>query len=406
MRKISKLSLVAAVAVAGFSTANAQPLEEAIKNVEVSGSVVYRYDNFHNDNKYSQTGNTDSGKNNYKVGLNLSSKVNDYVKFNSRFLVAGADSGFAGLDAKTDSDSNVETTLSNAYFGLTAIPNTVVNVGKQGLATPYTVAVDINGNEQNGTGVLALTTVDVVTLGAGAFNQTNLDKTNDINAFNGDKGSTLGLTGNENLYVATVQGNLDFVKLEAWYLGLEDTFNSYTLAATGNIDLAQDAKIGLEARYVNLKLDSKFVPGASSDDRKNDMFRLAADGKFSIVNARLAYTQTGKHGGLTAVDQDAKNTSLGWALSSNNVDKAKYWQAALGADILDNLNFTVNYGNLKSKENYDNIKQQEVYGQLTYKMSKNFTTYLRYGNVEEKEYSTGDKTISQDRGRVQVAYTF
>ena len=45
MRKISKISLVAAVAVAGFSTANAQPLEEAIKNVDVSGSVVYRYDN-------------------------------------------------------------------------------------------------------------------------------------------------------------------------------------------------------------------------------------------------------------------------------------------------------------------------------------------------------------------------
>ena len=49
MRKISKLSLVAAVAVAGFSTANAQPLEEAIKNVEVSGSVVYRYNDYSND---------------------------------------------------------------------------------------------------------------------------------------------------------------------------------------------------------------------------------------------------------------------------------------------------------------------------------------------------------------------
>ncbi|WP_428022395.1 major outer membrane protein, partial [Arcobacter sp.] len=33
MKKIAKLSLVAAVAVAGLTTANAQPLEEAIKNV-------------------------------------------------------------------------------------------------------------------------------------------------------------------------------------------------------------------------------------------------------------------------------------------------------------------------------------------------------------------------------------
>ncbi len=45
---------------------------------------------------------------------------------------------------------NADVTLSNAYFGFTAIPNTVVNIGKQGLTTPYTVAVDINGNEQNG----------------------------------------------------------------------------------------------------------------------------------------------------------------------------------------------------------------------------------------------------------------
>src|SRR5574344_1205927 len=104
MRKISKLSLVAAVAVAGLSTANAQPLEEAIKNVEVSGSVVYRYDNFHNAEKKSngvatsQRENTDANR--YKIGLNLSSKVNDYVKFNSRFIVGSKDNGgFARLNA-------------------------------------------------------------------------------------------------------------------------------------------------------------------------------------------------------------------------------------------------------------------------------------------------------------------
>ena len=146
------------------------------------------------------------------------------------------------------------------------------------------------------------------------------------------------------------------------------------------------------------------------------MFRFAVDGKFSIVNARLAYTKTGKDGGLTALDQDAKNTSLGWAISSNGVANADYYQAALGADILDNLNFTLNYGYIKAKENtntpyvqrilVDDLKAQEVYGQLTYKMSKNLTTYLRYGTYEEKEVSSGDKEMDQTRGRIQVAYTF
>ncbi|XPS40277.1 hypothetical protein ACN2C3_00830 [Aliarcobacter butzleri] len=57
---------------------------------------------------------------------------------------------------------------------LTAIPNTTVNIGKQGLTTPWTVAIDSDGNEQTGTGALALTTFGPVTAAAGYFNQTNL----------------------------------------------------------------------------------------------------------------------------------------------------------------------------------------------------------------------------------------
>ena len=415
MRKISKISLVAAVAVAGFSTANAQPLEQAIKDVEVSGSVVYRYDNF-DDSKRNGLSGTTAGEsktdlNRYKIGLNLSSKVNDYVKFNSRFIVGSqANGGFetlnAGKENNTDNvqgaDGQADVSLSNAYFGFTAIPNTVVNIGKQGLTTPYTVATDINGNEQNGTGILALTSIDAITAGAGYFNNQNLDKSGDVTVFD----------GGSDVYVATLQGDLDFVKLEAWYLGVQDSLNSYTLAATGNIDLAENAKIGLEARYVNLKLDNDLV-AASSDARKNEMFRFAVDGKFDIVNARVAYTRTGDHGGITATDQDAKNTSLGWALTSLAKADADYWQAALGADILDNLNFTVHYGNLRAKgetpvgvANTSDLKQEEVYGQLTYKMSKNLSTYLRYGNVTSEGYASGVETRDENRGRIQVAYTF
>ena len=37
-------------------------------------------------------------------------------------------------------------------------------------------------------------------------------------------------------------------------------------------------------------------------------------------------------------------------------------------------------------------------------MSKNLSTYLRYGTFEEK--INGEKTVDQDAGRLQVAYTF
>lgn len=408
MKKIAKLSLVAAVAVAGLTTANAQSLEDAIKNVETSGSVVYRYDNFGD----SEGNLPRTDLNRYKIGLNLSSKVNDYVKFNSRFIVGQKNTyDFANTNANSNQatgDGSADVSLSQAYFALTAIPNTTVNIGKQGLATPYTVAVDVAGNEQAGTGILALTTVGPVTGAAGYFNNQNIGA--GVNSIPGVLGttvntvaSTLGFENSSDLYVAALMGDLEGVKLEGWYLGMQDSFNSFTLAANGNIQLAEDAKIGLEARYVNLKYDNDVATG---DDRKNEMFRLAADAKVNIVNARLAYTQTGKDGGLTAVDQDAKNTSLGWAITTNGVPDAKYWQAALGADILDNLNFTAHYGNLKTDLDNSGLdfKLQEVYGQLTYKMSKNLNTYVRYGQFEEKINAT--KTVDQDRGRIQVAYTF
>ncbi|MCT7502217.1 major outer membrane protein [Aliarcobacter cryaerophilus] len=425
MRKISKISLVAAVAVAGFSTANAQPLEEAIKNVDVSGSVVYRYNN--SDNTQNQPSDQREN-NNYKIGLNLSSKVNDYVKFNSRFIVGSPDDGgFAVLNSSkgatpagnAQGDVQADVTLSNAYFGFTAIPNTVVNIGKQGLTTPYTVAVDINGNEQTGTGILALSTFGPITAGAGYFNATNLaDSGNGASARITPDHKGI-IDNGYDMYVATVQGDLDFVKLEAWYAGMQNTFGSYTLAATSNLDLAENAKLGLEARYVNLQFNNRAQEDLTLTSDDNSMIRLAVDGKFSIVNARLAYTMTDKDGGLTALDQDAKNTSLGWNITSNGIADAKYFQAALGADILDNLNFTAHYGYLKADEVDagkttlnslgtallgDELKQQEVYGQLTYKMSKNLNTYLRYGKFEQK--IDGSKDIDQNMGRLQVAYTF
>ncbi|WP_323590648.1 porin [Aliarcobacter butzleri] len=441
MRKISKLSLVAAVAVAGFSTANAQPLEEAIKNVEVSGSVVYRYDNF-NDDKTTFAEKDANGKtvknhdnydhNKYKIGLNLSSKVNDYVKFNSRFIVAAENSEFADLDAHKGNDANPDVRLSQANFAFTGIQNTTVIAGKQALSSPWTVGIDMQGNENDGTGILALTTVGPVTAGAGYFNQTNLDKSGNINGTKyasqsidmsahpkykknislknvaGISGTALTAgeeLGSRDLYIATLQADLSPVKLEAWYVDIADTLDSYTLVASGDFKPSDDSKIGVEARYVSLTLDN---PANLDIEEDNSMYRLAVTGNLGIFNAKVSYTATDKDGGLTAFDQDAQNATLGWNLSSNGIADAKYWQGVLGVNILDNLNLSANYGNLKADES-SNLEAEEVFAQLTYKMSKNLTTYLRYGTYEEKyDDVNGDKEkfSDQNRGRIQVAYTF
>lgn len=392
MKKIAKLSLVAAVAVAGLTTANAQPLEEAIKNVEVSGSVVYRYNDYNNDTAASTSADTN---NNYKVALNLSSKVNEDVKFNSRFVVGGADSGFASLKTDINNDQNVGVELSHAYFGYTGLANTTVNVGKQGLTTPWTTAIDSDGNEQTGTGILALSTVGPVTLAGAYFNQTNIDQLDvSASAFNSSK---VSLDGTKDIATVGAIATLGPVTADAWYLDLADTFDSYTVGAKADFDLS-GVKLGVDTRYASLDLEGT--------DADNAMAKIALTAKAGIVSGKIAYANTDKDGGLTALDNDATTTLLGWNLTSNNKADADYWQAVVGVDILSNLNLSANYGNVDYVEGTTDLEEEEIYAQLMYKMSKNLSSYVRYGTYTKDNNTTDTEMRDDVRGRLQVEYTF
>lgn len=421
MKKIAKLSLVAAVAVAGLTTANAQPLEEAIKNVDVSGSVVYRYNDYSNDSTDTVSAGNKDGENNYKIGLNLSSKVNDDVKFNSR-IIAGSQGNGSFVTLNTDEgDGQADISLSNAYFGYTGIQNTTVNVGKQGLTTPWTVAVDSDNNEQTGTGILALSTVGPVTLAAAYFNQTNLDNSSDakISALGKDIKLTdlstagVGLTGpvmdgGKDIVTVGAIAALDFVTLDAWYLDLDETFDSYTIGAKADFKF-DGGKVGVDARYTSLSLDDKImaITGLKED---NALAKIALTGNVGIVNAKVVYGWTDKDGGLTAADNDAVTTINGWNTTVNGKADADYWQTTLGVNVLSNLNLSANYNNLQyTNFGASDMEEEELYAQLTYKMSKNFSTYIRYGTYTKEiknAASDADEINDDTRGRLQVEYTF
>jgi hypothetical protein len=398
MKKIAKLSLVAAVAVAGLTTANAQPLEEAIKNVDVSGSVVYRYNDYQNDVIGGNDTSGDKTSNYYKVGLNLASKVNEDVKLNTRFLVANATGDLQELNTGNQGDSNVNVTLSNVYFGYTGIQNTTVNVGKQGLTTPWTVAIDSDGNEQTGTGILALSTVGPVTLAGAFFNQTNLNTSGDMK----DTLNSLSPSNNAGTPgIATVGAIVAAgpVTIDAWYLDMNDVFDTYTIGAKSNIDLGE-VKLGIDARWASVDVDAL--------DTDNTLGKIALTANVGIVNAKVLYAMTDKEGGLTAVDNDAVTTVNGWNTTVNGKADADYWQTTLGVNILSNLNLSANYNNLQYVDGTKDMEEEELYAQLVYKMSKNLSTYVRYGTYTKDETANGVKTDKNDdtRGRLQVEYTF
>lgn len=406
MKKIAKLSLVAAVAVVGFTSANAQSLEEAIKGVETSGSVVYRYNDYNND----VTGKESAQANNYKIAANLASKVNEDVKLNTRFIVGGADNGFANLGNESssiaDKDAQASVSLSNVYFGYTGIKNTTVNVGKQGLTTPWTVAIDSDNNEQTGTGILALSTVGPVTLAGAYFNQTNLVDSSD-SIITGSTSTTDTkvkslFKGDEDIATVGAIAVAGPVTLDAWYLDAQEIFDTYTIGAKASFDVA-GAKLGADARFASLNLDAS--------DADNSMAKIVLTAKAGIIDAKLAYATTDKDGGTTALDNDATTTLLGWSLTSNGKADADYWQAVAGVDILSNLNLSANYGNLQyvaANNSAIDMEEEEVYAQLLYKMSKNLSTYVRYGTYTKEKTSASTTTDMNDdvRGRLQVEYTF
>lgn len=186
--KFLKLSLAASVALGALSTASfAQPLEEAIKGIDVSGYLRYRY----NDDRY-DNGNGDVNRSsanhqwravadfktpvvnnialNFGVWYNNDNNVNHGKGFNDGRVPGG----FTGNGLGSGSDGN----FGVREFYATITPDstaTTIKIGKQLLDTPVTNAYD----GDRGTGILALNSdIPNLTLAAAAFDSWAINEVN------------------------------------------------------------------------------------------------------------------------------------------------------------------------------------------------------------------------------------
>ncbi|HEF8034405.1 TPA: group 1 major outer membrane porin protein PorA [Campylobacter jejuni] len=102
--KLVKLSLVAALAAGAFSAANATPLEEAIKDVDVSGVLRYRYDTGNFDKNFVNNSNLNNSKQDhkYRAQVNFSAAIADNFKAFVQFDYNAADSGYGANGIKND----------------------------------------------------------------------------------------------------------------------------------------------------------------------------------------------------------------------------------------------------------------------------------------------------------------
>lgn len=185
--KFLKLSLAASVALGALSTASfAQPLEEAIKGIDVSGYLRYRY----NDDRYdSATGNTSKSANHQwravadfktpvvnNIALNFGVWYNNQNNVNHGKGTGTPTTGFLGDGLGSGSDGQ----FGVREFYATITPDstaTTIKIGKQLLDTPVTNAYD----GDRGTGILALNSdIPNLTLAAAAFDSWSINEMNVI----------------------------------------------------------------------------------------------------------------------------------------------------------------------------------------------------------------------------------
>lgn len=377
--KITKLSLAAIVSISCLTTLNAQKLEEAIKNVEVSGTAAYRYNDYE--------GASDAN-NNYKIATNLKSSINDDLTFNSRVIIGDGTTNPVSIPTD-NADSEAKFGLSEANFAYSGVKNTVISAGKQAIATPFTIDRDSIGNEQTGTGIVANTNLGMVSLTGGYFNQTNIKNT--IGATTNETALSKDLTGGEDLYFATANLAIDNITVDSTYINIKDKLDGYTFGAKTKFDVA-NVQLSPYARYSSINIDNY--------SKDNTLWKVGTDAQMGIYGAYIAYGETNEEGGETALDYSS-DTGMDdhWRVTLTGISDASVVYASVNAQVTEKVNLALKYSDLNAGSISNDKDQNEIYGQAAYKMSKNFTTYARLGQYEYN----GD---ASNMGRVHMQYSF
>ncbi len=270
MKNTIKMSLVAALAVAGLSsTASAKDLAEAIKGVNVSGQFQIDLEN----NMYDGSNNDESTVE-YDLDITFKAPVNDNV---TAVLALQADNE-ADI-SKTESTINGtpvdadEITISDMYFQYVNGGATVL-LGKQNIGTPMF-------DDEKADGITALYNVGPVTLAAA----------HRVNA------NAIG--GNNEISAAAVIGSFGPVNASLWYATAEDADveNAYSLAADAKFDI-----VSVAARYTSVEYDV-----AGDDTATLGKIMVGADIDAFNVHGAYAWTTDSVKSGASFEDGDAES---------------------------------------------------------------------------------------------------
>ncbi|EIC9189208.1 major outer membrane protein [Campylobacter coli] len=435
--KLVKLSLVAALAAGAFSVANATPLEEAIKDIDVSGVLRYRYET---SNEWSDIngvaqnqGSGISGKQDhkYRAQLNFSGAIADNFKAFVQLDYNAQDGGYGTNNGSTTRSYEAanSSTLNVRQLYLTYTNENVatsVILGKQQLNTIWT---DNAIDGLVGTGVKVVNnSIDGLTLAAFAIDSVNTDEQGDGVFFKNNSLTDAGdnspyLDWSQNIYGAAAIGSYEVfngqLNPQLWLAYMSDNAFLYALDAAYNTTIFDGINWTIEGAYLGNSLDNKLedrykVVNESTAGNGN-FFALRGSVEVNGWDATLGGLYYGKKDKVTVtVLEDQGN--IGSLLAGEEIfyTNGSKLNGDTGRNIFGyvkagyTFNETVRvgadfvYGGTKT-ENHSGGDKLEAVARVDYKYSPklNFSAFYSYVNVDKDTDST-----HHDAVRLQALYKF
>ncbi|ECO3068218.1 major outer membrane protein [Campylobacter coli] len=417
--KLVKLSLVAALAAGTFSVANATPLEEAIKDIDVSGVLRYRYESgrFGKDlNLENANLNSSKQDHKYRAQLNFSGAIADNFKAFVQLDYNAKDGGYGvknNVSTTRSYAADNSSTLNVRQLYLTYTDENVatsVILGKQQLNTIWT---DNAIDGLVGTGVKVVNnSIDGLTLAAFAVDSYNSD----------EQGGELGtvLNFNENLYGAAAIGSYEVfngqLNPQLWLAYMTDNAFFYAIDAAYNTTIFDGVNWTLEGAYLGNSLDNERKDLGNGN---GNFFALNGSIEVNGWDATLGGLYYGKKDKRTVtVIEDQGN--LGSLLAGEEIfyTKGSNLNGDTGRNIFGfvkagyTFNETVRvgadfvYGGTKTESNtyVGGGDKLEAVARVSYKYSPklNFSAWYSYVNVDSDNNGEGDHNAV----RLQALYKF
>ena len=463
--KLVNFSLVAALAVGSMSVLDAKPLEEAIKDVDVSGMMRYRYDSVSWKKVQDRVvdlnaaGLAGSQRHHFRAFVTPSISVGDGFKFVGQLMYNNDNNAGWGLggDASTANNTSQYTVtklpivLKQAYMQYDlADAGVSLLLGKQALGTIWT-------NDFTGTAAKVLVTpVDGLTVAAfavdsvegasgdgDAANFANAGlRTDEIQGFVGTAALNNRLY-QYNMYGAAVLANVAGLDLQLWGNYWDKTAVLY--AANLNYKLALGGKdnVGIKVTYLGNALQGDLkdtIIGTDADTAGNvKVSDIAANGNLvdgrifanvAGLDAQVGGIFFGKKEKLTINTLEEVDTPAGlyigreifytkgsWTVLS--IGQNTFGYVGVGYTLPMDLRVGVQ-GVFGQNKVADGLKDNryEVSADVSYKVNKNlsFLAYYSYLDIKDKSdkddtgaaqsyFNNLDKT-SKQTVRLQALYKF